>query len=184
MGLFDATELNRVLPTLARVAAGAGAALVATGVPLMVAYDPDGPGWLSGLHSLASALFLGCAVAAAACVAGAAVQRSRTWLGWRLALAGVVVAVGGMASGQLLRWTSVRPPDPDARGVFAPLSGAVDAVDVGGAELGKGTFLAWALVHLVVVTAAGAAVGWFVRRRHRAWASQAGADTPAEPPAG
>ena len=64
MALFDPDELNRVVAMLARLAAVAGAALVVTGVPLLFLYDPDGAGWLSGLHSLASALLLGRAWAA------------------------------------------------------------------------------------------------------------------------
>lgn len=182
MGLFDATELNRVLSTLARLAAVAAIVLVATGVPLLVAYDPDGPGWLSGLHSLASALLVGCAAGAIACLAGAALKRARTWVGWPLALGGLAVSVAGMASGQLLRWTSVRPADPDARGLFGPLGGAVDEVQVGGTHLSQGSFLAWALVHVVVVTAAGVAVGWSIRRRHQGLAQAGEGHAAAAPP--
>jgi len=198
VSLFDPDELNRVLATLARLAAVACVVLVVTGVPLMFVYDPDGPGWLSGLHSLASALLVGCAAGAVACAAGVAVKRARTWVGWPLALAGLVVAAGGTVSGQLVRWSSVRPDDADVRGVFGPLGGAVEAVHVGGADVSQRTFLVWVLVHVVVVAVLVAVVGGLIRRRHGRWAAgdapevgaaalpapdgDVRADTSAEPP--
>jgi hypothetical protein len=191
VALFDPEELNRVVVTLARLAAVAGAVLVVTGVPLLFVYDPDGAGWLSGLHSLASALFLGCAVGGVACAAAATLKRARTWLGWPRSLAGLAVAVAGMVSGQLVRWTAVRPEDPGARGVFGPLGGAVDAVRVGDADVSQATFLVWVIVHVVVVAVLAAAVGVAVRRRQAYWAAgdpgtgvdggpAAGKDVPAD----
>jgi hypothetical protein len=171
VALFDPEELNRVVATLARLAAVAGAALVVTGVPLLFLYDPDGAGWLSGLHSLASALLLGCAVGAVACAAAATLRRAHTWLGWPLTLAGLAVVVAGMVSGQLVRWTGVRPEDAGARGVFGPLGGAVDAVRVGDADVSQATFLVWVIVHVVVVTVLSAVVGLAVRRRQAHWAA-------------
>ena len=135
VSLFDPDELNRVVSTLVRLAAVAGAVLVVTGVPLLFLYDPDGAGWLSDLHSVASALLLGCVVGAVGCAAGAAVKRSHLWLGWPLTLGGLAVVVAGMVSGQLVRWTDVRPEDTGARGIFGPLGGAVDAVRVGDADV-------------------------------------------------
>jgi hypothetical protein len=170
--LFDPEDLNRVVATLARLAAVAAAVLAATGLPLMFIYDPDGAGWLSGLHSLASALLLGCAAGAVACAAGAALRRARTWLGWPLTLAGLAVVVTGMVSGQLVRWTAVRPEDAGARGVFGPLGGAVDAVRVGGADVSQTTFLVWVTVHVVAVTVLAAAVGLAVRRRQARWVAR------------
>lgn len=177
MSLFDPDELNRVVATLVRLAAVAGALLVVTGVPLLFLYDPDGAGWLSGLHSLASALLLGCAVGGVACAAGAAMRRARSWLGWPLTLAGLAVVVAGMVSGQLVRWTAVRPEDTGARGVFGPLGGAVEAVRVGGADLSQGTFLVWVIVHVVVVTVLAVVVGRAVRGRHGRWAASGDTET-------
>jgi hypothetical protein len=171
VSLFDPGELNRVVATLVRLAAAAAAVLVVTGVPLLFLYDPDGARWLSGLHSLASALLLGCAVGGVACAAGAAVKRAGTWLGWPLTLAGLAVAVAGMVSGQLVRWTAVRPEDAGARGVFGPLGGAVEVVRVGGADVSQATFLVWVIVHVVVVTVLAVLVGRAVRGRHGRWAS-------------
>jgi hypothetical protein len=171
VALFDPDELNRVVAMLARLAAVAGAVLVVTGVPLLFLYDPDGAGWLSGLHSLASALLLGCAAGGVACAAGAALRRARSWLGWPLTLAGLAVAVAGMVSGQLVRWTAVRPEDAGARGVFGPLGGAVEVVRVGGADVSQAAFLVWVIVHVVVVTVLAAAVGLAVRGRHGRWAA-------------
>lgn len=185
MALFDPEDLNRVVATLARLAAVAAAVLAATGLPLMFIYDPDGAGWLSGLHSLASALLLGCAAGAVACAAGAALRRARTWLGWPLTLAGLAVVVTGMVSGQLVRWTAVRPEDAGARGVFGPLGGAVDAVRVGGADVSQTTFLVWVTVHVVAVTVLAAAVGLAVRRRQARWvARDSGTEDDGVPAAG
>ena len=170
---FDPDDLNRAVATLVWLAAVACGVLAATGLILMVAYDPDGLGWLSALHSLASALLLGCAAGAVACAAAAALKRSRTWTGWPLTLAGLGVAVVGVGSGQLVRWTAVSPEDLDARGVFGPLGGAVEAIEVGGAEVSRTTFAAWVVVHVVVVTALALLVGWSLRRRRQEWAAGA-----------
>ena len=181
---FDPDDLNRVVVTLVRLAVVACGVLAVTGLVLTVAYDPDGTGWLSGLHSLASALLLGCAVGVVACAAGSALKRSRTWPGWPLTLAGLAVAGAGVVSGQILRWTGVVPDDPDARGLFGPLGGAVDAVVVGDAELSQGAFTAWVVGHVVVVTALVVAVGVAVRRRRARWAAGVAADAGAEPSTG
>ena len=175
---FDPDDLNRVVAVLARLAAVACCVLAVTGLVLMVAYDPDGLGWLSGLHSLASALLLGCAAGAVACAAGAAMKRARTWPGWPLTFGALAVVAVGMVSGQLVRWTAVRPDDPDARGVFGPLGGAVETVVVGDAGLSQGAFAAWVVVHVVVVTALVLVVGRVVRRRRAQWAADTGV-TPA-----
>jgi hypothetical protein len=166
MGLFDADELQRVATTLGQLAAVAMGVLVATGVALVVAYDPDGPGWLPGLHGLASALLLGSSAGLVGCVAIARLRRARTGVGLLLAFAGLAVAATGAATGQVLRWTDLVPPDEGARGLIAPLAGDVEAVIVGSAELSSGRFLLWSLVHVVVVSAAAAGVTiWFLRRR-------------------
>ena len=174
MSAFDPDDLNRVVALLARLAAVACSVLAVTGLVLMVAYDPDGLGWLSGLHSLASALLLGCAAGAVACAAGAAMKRARTWAGGPLTFAALAVVAVGMVSGQLVRWTAVRPDDQDARGVFGPLGGAVDMVVVGDAELSQGAFAAWVVVHVVVVTALVLVVGRAIRRRRAPWAADTG----------
>ena len=151
--------------TLGQVGAAALVVLVLTGVPLTFAYDPDGSGVLSGLHSMASALLVGSAAGILGAVVGSRVRRSGTWVGWPLAITGFVAAGAGAVSGQFVRWTGVRPPDDRARGLLGPLGGGVDAVVVGGGELSPTGFLVWALVHVVVVSVAlGAVVRWFRRR--------------------
>ena len=76
-----------------------------------------------------------------------------------------------MVSGQLVRWTAVRPEDAGARGVFGPLGGAVEVVRVGGADVSQATFLVWVIVHVVVVTVLAVPVGLAVRGRHGRWAA-------------
>lgn len=179
MPLFDPGELNRTVGMLGRLAAGALGALVVTGVPLLAGYRPDGwSGWLSSLHSIASALFLGCAAAVLACVAAGAVRHRPVRVGWWVAAAGFVVAGAGAATGQLVRWTGVRPPG-DPRGLFGPLGGDVDAVVVGGSTVSPGTFLAWSLAHVVAVPALAVGVGLWAERRHRQAEGGCGAAEPA-----
>lgn len=180
MGLFDPDELNRLVVTLGHLAAVAAGVLVVTGIPLVFAYDPDG-GWLSTAHSLASALLIGSAAGVVACVAGTRLRRSRHWVGWPLAAAGLGVAAAGALTGQVLRWTDLRPADDDARGLFGPLGDGVDAVVVGDGELAPGSFLVLGLVHVVVVSAAAAAVGVWFRRRQRHAADGSPTDEAVEP---
>lgn len=165
MGLIDVDRLGRVVVTLGQVAALAVVVLVLTGVPLAFVYDPDGGGVLAGLHSLASALLVGCAAGILACVVVARVRRSALWVGLSLSIVGMLIVAGGVVSGQYLRWSAVRPADGGARGLTGPLGGGVDAVVVGDAELSPGAFGLWSVVHIVAVSAALAAVArWFLRR--------------------
>jgi hypothetical protein len=174
MGLFDADDLRRVATTLGQLAAVATGVLVLTGVPLVVAYDPGAPGWLSGLHGLASALLLGSSVGLLGCVAVARVRRAPIAVGLLMAFAGLAVAVAGAATGQVLRWTGLEPPDDGARGLIGPLTGDAEAVIVGSGELSPGGFLLWSLVHVVVVPASvGGVTVWFLRRRRAPAASGA-----------
>lgn len=197
VSLFAPADLDRTLVTLGRLAAAAAGALVVTGALLVVGYRPEGAlGWVSSLHWLASALLVGCAAGVLACVALAAVRHHRTWVGWAVAVAGFAVSGGGAATGQLLRWTDVRPPG-EPRGLFGPLGGGVDAVVVGGSTVSPSAYLAWSLVHVLLVPAAAVAVGlWFTRRRRRWETSLAtpaptgtpgdrgGPPVPADPPDG
>jgi hypothetical protein len=175
MGLFDADDVQRVATTLRQLAAVAMGVLVVTGVPLLVAYDPGAPGWLSGLHGVASALLLGSSVGIVGCVAVARVRRSPIAVGLLMAVAGFAVAATGAATGQVLRWTGLEPSDDGARGVIGPLTGDAEAVIVGSGELSPGGFLLWSLVHVVVVSAAAAGMTvWYLRRRREPAASGAG----------
>jgi hypothetical protein len=91
-----------------------------------------------------------------------------------VAVAGFVAAGAGAASGQLVRWTAVRPSG-DPRGLFGPLGGDVEAVVVRGSAVSPGTFLAWSLVHVVVVPALAVGVVLWAERRHRQAPARPGA---------
>ena len=181
MGLFDIDRLGRVVVTLGQVATAAVAVLVLTGVPLAFVYEPGG-GALAGLHSLASALLIGCAAGVLTCVVVARVRRSPLWVGWSLSIVGVLVVAAGSVSGQYLRWSALRPADDGARGLTGPLGGGVDAIVVGDASLSPGSFGLWTVVHLIVVPAALAGVArWFTRRMPAEPAPEAAATGPADP---
>lgn len=182
MALFDPGELDRTVALLGRLATAAAGVLAATGIVLLVGYRPGGStGWVSSLHWTASALFIGCTAGVVACAAAATVRRHRSWVGWRVALAAFVVAGAGTATGQLVRWTGVRPPG-DPRGLFGPLGGDVTAVVVGGSSVSAGTFLVWSLVHVLVVPAAAVGVGVWFERRRRAWQAAPESPAPGEAP--
>ncbi len=177
--------LDRASVTLGRLAAVGAAGLVVTGVPLVVLYQPrGGAAWLRTLHSASSVLFLGATAGLLLASAVVAISRRRTWVGWPLALGAFAAAAAGSFTGQLLAWdmlalTGVTVGE-SYRGVIDPLTGDVRFIVVGSAEVSQGTYLAWLLVHLLVVPAAVVLVGRSVWRRWRAWdAATAPASTDA-----
>jgi quinol-cytochrome oxidoreductase complex cytochrome b subunit len=168
----DPVALNRAAAWLARLLAVALAALVVTGLPLILLYQPRGAwAWLSTAHSLASSLFLGAAVAMLALALAVAFARTPPWAGWFLTLGVVVVAVAGSFTGQLLAWDQLGLEAVQVgsyRGMLDPLGGNVRFLTIGGTEVSQGSFLAWLLVHLVAVPAAAVAVGLPLWRRMQA----------------
>jgi hypothetical protein len=176
-----------------------GAGLAATGVPLIFLYRPDDPvtgdradlWWLRGAHSVASMLFIGAAAGIVAVLAVAAVRRLRIPPGWFVGLAALLVALLGLMSGQLIAWDRlvVEPPTggSDARGIVDALSDDVRSIVVNGAEVSRGAYAAWAVVHVVALPLLGLGLAGILRRRARRRRSPdeppAEADGPGERPA-
>jgi quinol-cytochrome oxidoreductase complex cytochrome b subunit len=169
---IDPAALNRATAWLARLAGVAFAALAVTGVPLIFLYRPNQGEWLSGLHALASALFLGAAAAMAVVALVGVVTRHRSWAGWVLPVAAFAVAAVGAFTGPPLAWDQLAlravTVGDSYRGVLDPLGGDVRFVIVGDADVSQGTYLAWLLVHVLAVPAAAVAVGLPLWRRWRA----------------
>jgi quinol-cytochrome oxidoreductase complex cytochrome b subunit len=168
---LDPATLNRATAWLVRLAAVAFAALVVTGLPLAVLYGPDDVEWLSGLHALASTLFLGAAAAMALVALAGALMRHRPWAGWVLPAAALAVAAVGAFTGPLLAWDALGLEAvmlADFRGVLDPLGGDVRFVIVGDTEVSQGTYLTWLLVHVIAVPVGAVAVGLPLWRRLRA----------------
>jgi quinol-cytochrome oxidoreductase complex cytochrome b subunit len=168
----DPVALNRAAAWLARLLAVAMAALVVTGLPLILLYQPRGGwSWLSTAHSLASSLFLGAAVAMLALALAVAFARTPPWAGWFLTLGVMVVAVAGSFTGQLLAWDQLGLDSVTVgssyRGMLDPLGDDVRFLIISGTEVSQGSFLAWLLVHVVAVPAAAVAVGLPLWRRMR-----------------
>lgn len=171
---IDPPALNRASTALARLAVVGGAALVVTGVPLILVYEPEGgTSWLRTLHSLSSMLFLGAGAGMLLVAVGAALIRDRTWVGWPLALAAFAVAGAGAFTGQLIAWDSLTTGAAtvirSARGVVDALADDVRQVVVNGTGQSQSTYLSWTLLHLAVVPAATVGVGWLVWRRWTSW---------------
>jgi quinol-cytochrome oxidoreductase complex cytochrome b subunit len=163
----DPVALNRAAAWLARLLAVALAALVVTGLPLILLYQPRGAwAWLSTAHSLASSLFLGAAAAMLALALAVAFARTAPWAGWFLTL-----AVAGSFTGQLLAWDQIAlkavTVGSSYRGMLDPLGDDVRFLIIAGTEVSQGSFLAWLLVHVVAVPAAAVAVGLPLWRRMR-----------------
>jgi hypothetical protein len=171
----DVTTLNRASSALVRFAAVGAAGLVATGVPLLVVYRPEGgTSWLSTLHTLSSMLFLGATAGVLFAALGAVVLRgARTWLGWPLAVAAFAVAAAGAVSGPFLSWDGIGLASVmvgrEIRGVIPPFFDDVRFFAVGDAELSPRAYLAWLVVHAALVPLAAAAVWRAARPRLHAW---------------
>lgn len=152
----DGESLDRLSAVIGRVGLAAGAALVVTGVPLIVLYRPEGgAAWLRTAHALSSALFVGAAAGLLITGVAAAALRRRHWVTWPLAAAGLAVALAASYTGGLIAWdllvlASVAEGG-SYQGVFGPLTEDIRFVVVGDAEVTPATYATWVVVHLVVL---------------------------------
>jgi hypothetical protein len=177
--LIDADALAGVTKALGWLLLIGGAGLAATGVPLIFLYKPDDPvtgersdvWWLRGAHSITSMLFIGAAAGIVAVLSVAVLKRLRVTPGWFVGLGALLVALVGLVSGQLIAWDDLAmEPVTDGsglRGVADALSGDVRSVVVDHTEMSRGTYAAWAVVHLLGVPLLALALAWIARRRAR-----------------
>jgi hypothetical protein len=167
--LIGAEALAGITRALGWLLVIGGAGLVATGVPLVFLYRPDGVGWLRGAHSAMSMMFLGAAAGTIAVLAVALVRRLRVPPGWFVGLGALLVALVGLMSGQLIAWDHLAMKSvTDSwgfRGVFDALSGDVRSVLVDGTEVSRGAYSAWTGVHLLAVPVLALGLAWIIRRR-------------------
>jgi hypothetical protein len=167
--LVSAESLAGITRALGWLLVIAGAGLVATGVPLVFLYRPDGVGWLRGAHNATSIMFLGAAAGMVAVLGVAFVRRLRVPPGWSVALGLLAIALVGLVSGQLIAWDRLVSDDLvlriGSRGIVDALSGDVGSIVVGDAEVSRGAYTAWAAVHVLAVPLLVLGLGWFVRRR-------------------
>jgi hypothetical protein len=182
--LIDADALAGVTKALGWLLLIGGAGLAATGVPLIFLYKPDDPvtgersdvWWLRGAHSITSALFIGAAAGIVAVLSVAVLKRLRVTPGWFVGLGVLLVALVGLVSGQLIAWDDLAmEPVTDGsglRGVADALSGDVRSVVVDHTGMSRGTYGAWAVVHLLGVPLVALALAWIARRRARTGQTQ------------
>jgi hypothetical protein len=175
--LISAEGLAGITSALRWLLVIAGAGLVVTGVPLIFVYQPDDPvsgdrsdvWWLRGAHNITSIMFLGAVAGTVAVLAVALARRLRVPPGWFVALGALVVAIVGLISGQLIAWDELVLKSvtaaTDSRGVLDALSGDVRFALVAGTEVSRGTYAAWAVVHLLAVPALALGLAWLARRR-------------------
>ncbi|HKE72825.1 MAG TPA: hypothetical protein VKB57_04390 [Acidimicrobiales bacterium] len=162
--------LEQRAATLLAVLGGAGlAGAVLTGIPLLWTYRPTGTGGVRALHALSSSLFLGATAGLVLVMIVATVRRRPVWTGWAPPLVGFGAAAAASFTGSLIAWDMLAlravTVGRDRRGAFAPLDSGVRLVIVGSSELSKGTYLAWLVVHVVVVTAVAGLAAWLLWRR-------------------
>jgi quinol-cytochrome oxidoreductase complex cytochrome b subunit len=197
--IVSADALAGLTRALGWLLAIGGAGLAATGVPLLFLYRPDDPvtgdrsdvWWLRGAHNIASMLFIGAAAGIVAVLAVAVVRRLRVPPGWFAGLGALLVALLGLMSGQLIAWDRLVPEavtdGPDPRGIVDALSDDVSSVVVGGTDVSRGAYGAWATVHVLAVPLLALGLAGIVRRRARAGEARGEpervADGPAERPA-
>jgi hypothetical protein len=182
--LIDADALAGVTKALGWLLLIGGAGLAATGVPLIFLYKPDDPvtgersdvWWLRGAHSITSMLFIGAAAGIVAVLSVAVLKRLRVTPGWFVGLGVLLVALVGLVSGQLIAWDDLAmEPVTDGsglRGVADALSGDVRSVVVDHTGMSRGTYAAWAVVHLLGVPLVALALAWIARRRARTGQTQ------------
>jgi quinol-cytochrome oxidoreductase complex cytochrome b subunit len=175
--LISAEALAGITRALGWLLVIGGAGLVVTGVPLIFVYRPDDPvagarsdvSWLRGAHSIASMMFVGAVAGTVAVLGMAVVRRLRVPPGWFVALGALAVALVGLISGQLIAWDQLALKSvtaaSDARGIVEALSGDVRSVLVDGTEVSRGTYAAWAVVHVLAVPALALGLAWVARRR-------------------
>lgn len=191
--LITAEGLAGITRALGLLLVIGAAGLVVTGVPLIFVYRPDDPvtgarsdvWWLRGAHSVTSMMFLGAVAGTVAVMAVALVRRLRVPPGWFVALGALLVALVGLISGQLIAWDHLVLKSvtgaSDARGVVDALSGDVRFALVGGTEVSRGAYAAWAAVHVLAVPALALGLAWIVRWRASHRQAPVAQDTPADP---
>jgi hypothetical protein len=177
--LVTAEALSGLTRALGWLLVIGGAGLAATGVPLIFLYRPDDPvtgdrsdvWWLRGSHNIASMLFIGAAAGIVAVLAVAVVRRLGISPGWFAGLGVLLLALLGLMSGQLIAWDRLVPASvtdgSDARGIVDALSDDVRSVVVNGADVSRGAYAAWAVVHVLAVPLLALGLAGIVRRRAR-----------------
>ena len=175
--LINVEGLAGVTRALGWLLAVGGAGLVVTGLPLIWLYQPDPTGgrgdfwWLRGGHNVMSMLFLGAAAGLVAVLAVGAVRGLRVRIppGWFAALAALLVALLGLISGQLIAWDILALRQvgvgSGVRGVVDALGGDIRFIIVGDTEVSRGTYAAWAGIHVLGVPLLAAGLAWLLRRR-------------------
>ncbi|MGH9251248.1 MAG: hypothetical protein ACRD0W_17250 [Acidimicrobiales bacterium] len=167
--LISAEALTGITRALGWLLVIGGAGLVATGVPLIFLYRPDGIGWLRGAHAAMSMMFLGAAAGTVAVLAVASIRRLSVPPGWFVGLGALLVGLVGLMSGQLIAWDQLAMESvtdgSGFRGVFDAVSGDVRSVLVDGTEVSRGAYAAWAGVHVLAVPVLALGLAWIVRRR-------------------
>ncbi|HET6951498.1 MAG TPA: hypothetical protein VFI47_14040 [Acidimicrobiales bacterium] len=167
---MDAGTWRNVATTLARVGAAAAGVVALSGVPLIWLYRPHGSlSWLRSLHGLSATVLLGAAGGLLVVAFVAAARRHAAGVTRTAAAAAFALATVGTTTGGLLAWDwiglrAVTVGD-DRRGVLAAVGDDVRFAIVGGREVSPGAYLAWALVHVVLVPAAAVAAAWWWARR-------------------
>ena len=144
------------------------AGAVVSGVPLLWAYHPGDTGGVRALHAFSSSLFLGATAALVLLLLVATVRHRAVWTGWVPPLVGFAAAVAASVTGSLVAWDLVAfraVTSRSADGAFGPLDSGVRLVIVGSRDLAPGTYLAWLVVHVAVVTAVAGVAAWLLWRR-------------------
>lgn len=164
------SPLEQRAATMLAVLGGMGlAGAVVTGIPLLWTYRPVGTGGVRALHALSSSLFLGATAGLVLVMIVATVRRRPVWTGRAPPLVGFAAAAAASFTGSLVAWDALGlnavTVGRNRRGAFTPLDGDVRAVFVGSRELSPGTYLAWLVVHVVVVTAVAGLAAWMLWRR-------------------
>jgi hypothetical protein len=169
----DGETLSRVSVVIGRLGLAAGAALVATGVPLIVLYRPDGGAtWLRTAHSLSSVLFVGAAAGLVLTAIAAAALRVDVWVRWPLAALALAVALAASWTGGLIAWDvlviAAVTEGGSYQGIIGPLTEDLRFVVVGDAEVTPAAYATRVAVHLVALPLVAVLVTGLLWRRWRA----------------
>ena len=149
----------------------AAVGLVASGVPLLWLYRPQGM-WLKDLHSLASTLFFGAAAGllVAAVVSRLAKAGASEAVVWPAGL--TVLAVLGAFTGRLLAWDQLGlwavTIGKDYRGALRVRSSEVRFAILDGARINPGEYQRWLAVHIVALPVLALGLGVVSWRRRSA----------------
>lgn len=166
--------LEQRAATLLAALAGVGlAGAVVTGIPLIWTYGPRDTGGIRALHALSSSLLLGATAGLVLVMIVATLLHRPVWTGWAPPLIGFAAASAASLTGSLVAWDlialrSVTVGAGHDTGALAPLEGGVRAVIVGSSEISPGAYLAWLVVHVVVLTAVAGLAAWLAWRRAEA----------------